>query len=393
MTAFDAALSTDRLVVTARYADGVEDDGPVDGYDTLTGVIRLNDTGEMTLVLPLNHPANQILLTPGAGIVVRRDGSSTVLQSGSWARAPIHDDARATVEYAFTDDNVIASTDYGWSDPLTELNAPGSRNQDPNGVDARTGPAETVLLGFFRDNIGPNAFARRRWPGLVVPATQGRGTSGTWRSNFDRLDDLARSICQASGIAYRFAQGAAGQINLSVRSTVDRSADVVFSRAEGSLESATYTTVRPEADEALVVAATSGTGLRTWVEVVNTEARTRWRFRNVTKLDASTDVVAEMQQAAGEALDAAREKGGLSATPVTLPGAPRYGVDYLEGDRVWIVPVIGNGYSDVITEVSYEHSSGQPLKWSPSVGVKSSDEAVPLVPVVRRLVADMRKVR
>ena len=161
MTAFDAAISPDRLVVTARYADGVEDDGPIDGYDTLTGTIRLNDTGEMTLVLPLKHPANQILLTPGAGIVVRRDGSSTVLQSGSWARAPIHDDARATVEYAFTDDNVIASTDYGWSDPLTELNAAGSRNQDPNGVDARTGPAETVLLGFFRDNIGSNAFTRR----------------------------------------------------------------------------------------------------------------------------------------------------------------------------------------------------------------------------------------
>lgn len=390
MTAFDAALGADRLVVTARYPDLVEDDGAIDGYDTLTGTIRLNDTGEMTLVLGLDHPANDILLTPGAGIVVRRDGSPTVLQSGSWARAPIHDQERATVEYAFTDDNVIASTDYGWSDPLTELNATGSRNQDPDGVDVRTGPAETVLLGFFRDNIGASAFTRRRWPGLVVPGSQGRGTSGTWRSNFDRLDDLARTICLNTGIAYRFAQGAAGQVVLSVRSTVDRSADIVFSRAEGTLQEATYTIVRPEADEALVVGTTSA-GLRTWVEVVNTEARARWGFRNVTKVDGPSDVVAELQQAAGQALDTAREKGGLTATPVSLPGGPLYGRDFLEGDRVWVVPAKGPGYSDVVTEVTYSHASGQALTWQPSVGVKQSDESQPLVPVVRRLVADMRK--
>jgi hypothetical protein len=392
VTAFDGALGRDRLVVTARYPDGVEDDAPVDGYDSLTGVIRLNDTGEMTLVLSLSHPVNTILLQPGAGIVVRRDGSTTVLQSGSWARAPIHDDKRATVEYAFTDDNVIASTDYAWSDPLTELNAVGSRNVDPNGVDVRTGPAETVLLGFFRDNIGSTAFARRRKAGLVIPTSAGRGATGTWRANFDRLDDLARSVCQTSGIAYRFAQGGPGQVNLSVRSTVDRSADVVFSRAEGSLESATFTTVRPDADEALVVSTTTN-GLRTFVEIVNTEARTRWGFRSVTKIDGPSDVVAEMQQAAGEALDAAREKGGLTANPVPLPGAPKYGVDYLEGDRVWVVPAIGNGYSDVVTEVQYAHVSGQALTWTPSVGLKSSDESQPLVPVVRRIVAEIRRKR
>lgn len=390
MTAFDGALNPDRLVVTARYPDGVEDDGPIDGYDTLTGTIRLNDAGEMTLVLGLNHPANDILLTPGAGIVVRRDGSATVLQSGSWARAPIHDDKRGTVEYAFVDDNAVLSTDYAWSDPLTELNVVGSRNQSATGMDVRTGPAETVLLGYVRDNIGANAFARRRWPGLVVPASQGRGSSGTWRANFDRLDDVAKGVCANTGIAFKFTQGGAGQITMAVRSTVDRSADVVFSRAEGTLESATYTTVRPEADEALVVSET-GNGLRTFVEVVNTEARTRWRYRNVTKVDGPSDVVAEMQQAAGEALDAAREKGGLSATPVSLPGGVTYGVDYLEGDRVWVVPVKGAGYSDVVTEVTYAHGSGQALLWSPSIGVKASDESTPLVPVVRRLVADLRK--
>lgn len=69
--------------------------------------------------------------------------------------------------------------------------------------DARTGPRETLLLGFTTSNAGPGAVTARQVSRLRVPGTQDRGGTVTVRARFDNLGELAGKLAEGAGLRVR----------------------------------------------------------------------------------------------------------------------------------------------------------------------------------------------
>lgn len=384
-------------VWTVRDITLTEFDGQIDGYSNAHAELHDGDVGTWSLTLPLSVGWISELLTPGAGVVGRADGSSSVLFSGPVNHNEVTYDAnRGTVTFTGPTDEVELASDVAWAEPGKFLNDATSRNHTSGGVDARSGVAETVLLGYIKDNIGSTAFHSasttppidRRRSYLVIPTSGGHGTSGTYQANMDALLDIAKTICSTGGITWRILQSAAGQLALVIRVRADVSADVVFSKAEGSLNTATFQSTSPLTTLGIAVS-DSGT-VRTWAVAIDSAAETRWGRRFVAVGDGDSDVIADLATSAGQLIADGVETAGASLEAANTPVGPQFGVDYFLGDLVSTVDDSGFDIVDQLAQVVYDHSEGQGPTLMPSVGFALTDADSALVPIIRAQQAQLR---
>lgn len=405
MSVFDAGVATAAAawVWTVRDDTLTEYDGQVDGYLDIQCTPKDLDVGPWSLTLPIDHPDVDLLLTEGFGVVARLPGNGQVIASGyvdqqATTYAGAEEEQPDTVTVSGNLDVDVLAGELCWPDPAKWLNDVTSRNVLTGGVDARSGIAEDVLLAFIAANIGSSAFHStsttphidRRQSHLVIPSSSHRGTSGAYQGNFGTLLEMGQAICSGdAGITFDVLQGAAGFVDLLVRARADVSADVVFSRIEGSLDSAQYTRQAPVITRGIAVS-DDGTN-RSYAMAIDTVAEALWTRSWTSMTDGDSNVIADLLQAAGALIATGTEMAGAVLQPVVLPGGPVYGIDYMLGDTVTAVDGGGNSIQDRLVQIAYQHTAGQAPTITPSVGVSGDDLTSALVPAVRALTAAVRQ--
>jgi hypothetical protein len=94
--------------------------------------------------------------------------------------------------------------------------------------DVRTGPAETVLLGFVNANAGPAAITARQVARLRLPGNQARGPATTVSARMDELGPLIARLAESATLRARIvhspAAAAAGWLDLTLEDSPDLSA-------------------------------------------------------------------------------------------------------------------------------------------------------------------------
>lgn len=405
MTAFDKGVLTaaSAWVWTLRDATLTEYDGPIDGYLAVACTPKDLDVGDWSMTLALNHQDVPLLLTEGFGVVARLPGNGQVIASGyvdqtktTYTGAGDGNPDSLTVSGSL--DVALLAGEQCWPDPAKWLNDATSRNVLTGGVDARSGIAEDVLLAFIAANIGSSAFHStsttphidRRQTRLVIPSSSHRGSSGSYQGNFGTLLEMGQAICSGTtGITFDVRQGAASFLNLVVRARADVSADVVFSRVEGSLDSAEYTRQAPSITRGIAVS-DDGTN-RSYAMAIDTAAEALWTRTWVSMTDGSSNVIADLLQAAGALIATGTEMAGAVLQPVVLPGGPAFGIDYMLGDTVTAVDGSGASITDRLVQAAYAHTDGAAPTITPSVGVSGADLQSALVPAIRAITAAIRQ--
>lgn len=364
-----------------------EYDGELDGYTVANAVLLDGDVGTWTLTLPRLHPMAGLLLTAGAGVVVRVPGVAAPLFSGPYS----HDDIvyaqdGSSVSVTGPTDEIELASDLAWADPAHALNA--GTNPTSGSVDARTGLAEDVFLAYVKANIGSTALVARRRSYLTIPASSARGSSGSWKAQFDQLLDIAKTVLLGQPITWRIVQSGPGALALAVRTRADVSADVVFSRLEESLKAATFSQTAPETTQVLSMSDDGTT--RTFVTVTDATAETKWGRRFSTLVNADSSTVADLTQAANDGIAAGAETAGATMEALVQPEAPQFGVDYFLGDKVTVVDDFGDPVVDHLAQMTYTHQAGAGPRLEPSVGFASVDQDSTLLPIIRDMQSKLR---
>lgn len=99
------------------------------------------------------------------------------------------------------------------------------------------------------------------------------------------------------------------------------------------------------------------------------------QFVDLTSVDtASVDLVAQMDQAAEEALTSGAGQGSLTVSPIDIP-LLRYGRDYQVGDTV-SVQVRATWMTDVVREVTLTSTASEGTATKAAVGDSAGDGTV-----------------
>ncbi|MCL1870995.1 MAG: siphovirus ReqiPepy6 Gp37-like family protein [Promicromonosporaceae bacterium] len=250
--------------VWPRDPDLVRRGDPLTWWSQLVHVKRYNQPNTWTLT----GPSSQLIgLAPGCGVILDRDGVQ--VDSGNvreiWrTRTADPDTGRLTdtTTLAFTSDKDVLWSRLCWPDPAHDLGATPSSFAVSH--DVRTGPRETVLLGYIAANLGPTAsISRRRLASLVVPSSNGRGGTVTAQARMDVLGDLVATLAEAAGLildVQHDESSGAPRLALSVTTAPDVSGTVVFgppevARATAPIVGLEYRLTAPDLTDAVMFAA------------------------------------------------------------------------------------------------------------------------------------------
>ncbi|MFE4991433.1 siphovirus ReqiPepy6 Gp37-like family protein [Streptomyces mirabilis] len=337
--------------VTVQVRDGNLDIvGVVDDYISLTIIPRFNAVGSFVLDIAADSPKAH-LLVPGNGLVIRR--GADVLMSGpirepNWKRSN-SDGGDGTLTVNGVDDLTLLTGTTCWPTPTA---APGSQTDSVYKISGVV--AETAMRALVNLNIGPGAQAARKVSNLTLATDGLHGAAVNKQVNqFDRLLDVLQDIAKTAGLGFRIVQVGAN-LQFQVYVPADLSASAKFSFGLGNLTDASYSVTAPTCTKAVVVAGGSPSPR---VVSVTTRADAAFpgpwieQFVDLTSVDtASTDLTAQMTQAADGALTSGAAQGNLTMTPIDTPRL-QFGRDYTVGDRV-SCQVKDDFFADVVREVS-----------------------------------------
>lgn len=326
---------------------------------TLRRVAVIEDYADMAVLLSFNAaggfdfkvPAASLaaLLTPGAGVVIERDG--VPLLSGpidatrrTWAQDADH------LILSGPDDTIALADRVALPVPAAAPNATGNAYAAA-AYDVRTGAAETVMRGYVDANAGPGARSERAVPGLRLATDLGRGGTITGRARFDALDELLRDLALAGGdLGFRVVQATdAAALEFQVYPTRDMTATAVFAAEYGNLRAYDYRRGVPPGTYVYVLGGGDLTA-RAIIEGGDAAAIVAWRRREQAVDARNTADVGELTTQLGKELLDHRADTALSVTPIDAPGLA-FGADYGLGDRVTVV-VDGVPIREVVREVT-----------------------------------------
>ncbi|MFE4919017.1 siphovirus ReqiPepy6 Gp37-like family protein [Streptomyces sp. NPDC056661] len=319
----------------------------VSDFTSLTIVPRFNAVGGYVLNISADSP-KAALLVPGNGLVIRR--GSTVLMSGpirepNWAS----DEGRGTLTVNGVDDMAVLAGATCWPNPTA---APGSQTSSVYKISGVV--AETAMRSLVSLNIGPGAQAARKVANLTLAADGLHGPSMTKQVNqFDNLLTTLQDLAKTALLGFRVVQ-VGSNLQFQVYEPANLSASAKFSFGMRNLIDASYSVTAPTCTKAVVVAGGSSSPR---VVSVTTRADPAFpgpwieQFVDLTSVDsASTDLTAQMTQAADEALTSGAAQGHLTMTPIDTP-LLQFGRDYTVGDIV-SCQVQDDFFADVVREVN-----------------------------------------
>ncbi|MBD5787103.1 siphovirus ReqiPepy6 Gp37-like family protein [Cellulosimicrobium terreum] len=367
---------------------------------------------ELTLVERHNLPDTWIVtgpadvlgvFAPGMGMIVDLDGEQvTSGQARSIRRTRSVDPKTGRVEnvvqVGFVSDRDVLAQRLCFPNPAHDLTTTMSTFSTSH--DIRTGPVETVLLGYIAANAGPAApIARRRIPGLVLPSSLGRGGTTTVKARMDNLGTLVHDLAEGGGLRVNVVHDESTgtpRLLLTVAPVVDVSANVVFGdvdslRATAFVTDLDYTLEAGEVTDAVVFAAGQEEA-RAGARFADEAAVALWGARRELLVDQrQTDDVADIARAGAKALE-----DGASPTSITFTVSDsadvRYWRDYRVGYRVGVeLPGIPEALSDnVVREVTTTVRRGAPTVRKVAVGTPGA--AVGTTKEARRVANAMRRI-
>ena len=337
--------------------------GRLDGWTSLTAVLRLNTAGTWELKTAAT-PAAAAMLTPGSGIVILRDGqvyAAGPMDTNPYSRAGVDDAAPGTFTFTGTTDLAQLAERLIYPDP-----ALGSDQQTTESNFTLTAAAGTVLTRLVDVSAGPSALTERRVPFLTIGAGAGVGATASTNARYTALGDELRAVALAGGnlvfdvVQMSSAGGFSPELVFSARVPRDLSTSARFSFALGNLRSVSFAEQAPTVTRAIVAGQGQGVD-RTVHEYADTDAEARWGRRVEVFVDRrDTDDDAVLAQAGADALAQGSAQVQLSTVTVDSP-LLRYGADgaagsgivgYRLGDTVSVNPYGTAVVTDLVRQVT-----------------------------------------
>jgi hypothetical protein len=349
---------TARWLIQPRDKNLGRDFDPVRSWSSLTVVERHNVTGAAagTWQVTGRNEGLRGLFTPGNGVILFRDGIEVM--SG-----PVTSIDRGAHESTITGISDAESTFAGRI--IYPVPTQAFTNQSASAYDNRSGPAETVLLGYVDANIGPSTSTARRDPRLRLPASQGRGATQKVTGRLAALSDVVSDVAESGKLHVEVLHredNAGPYLELTLSPVVDRSADIVFGAA-GSFTGAVvgddwrYTLARPTVTRAEVAGGGQGTS-RKFIESASTDAEALWGARIESLVDQrQTTDTTELTQAGDDAISDGANPVSVAFT-ISDSTDVRYRRDWNIGDRVGVT-IDGLNLTDVVREVTTTVTASQ----------------------------------
>ncbi|MFJ3601928.1 siphovirus ReqiPepy6 Gp37-like family protein [Streptomyces anulatus] len=349
--------------------------GTIDDYTSLTVIPRYNAIGSFVLEISADSgKAN--LLAEGNGLIIRT-ADGTLVDSGpirtvDWSRSKDDPGAGKLTVGGVSDTELLARYTC-WPAPGSVI---GSQADTVYKISAVV--AETAMRTLVTLNAGPGALASRKNPLLTLATNGNRGPVVTRQLNqFDSLLAVLTDIANAASLGFRVVQVGSG-LQFQVYEPTDRSGTARFAFDLGNLTDANYTTTPPTCTRAVVVAGGQSSP-RSCKTVDRADPLFPGllieQFVDLTSVDtASVDLVAQMDQAANEALTAGAGQGSLAISPIDIP-LLQYGRDYQVGDTV-SAKVRDSWMTDVVREVTLTCTASEGTTVKAAVGSSDGDGTV-----------------
>ncbi|WP_097932533.1 MULTISPECIES: siphovirus ReqiPepy6 Gp37-like family protein [unclassified Streptomyces] len=349
--------------------------GTIDDYTSLTVIPRYNAIGSFVLEISADSgKAN--LLAEGNGLIIRT-ADGTLVDSGpirtvDWSRSKDDSGAGKLTVGGVSDTELLARYTC-WPAPGSVI---GSQADTVYKISAVV--AETAMRTLVNLNAGPGALASRKNALLTLAANGNHGPSITRQLNqFDSLLAALTDIANTANLGFRVVQVGSG-LQFQVYEPTDRSGTAKFAFDLGNLTDAAYTTTPPTCTRAVVVAGGQSSP-RSCKTVDRADPLFPGllieQFVDLTSVDtASVDLVAQMDQAANEALTAGAGQGSLSISPIDIP-LLQYGRDYQVGDTV-SAKVRDSWMTDVVREVTLTCTASEGTTVKAAVGSSDGDGTV-----------------
>lgn len=310
---------------------------PVSMYTSLTVVERHNVSGDSgmnagTWQITGPNEALADLLVPGNAVLLIRDGIR--IMSG-----PVTSIQRgyATSTISGVDDLECLNDRILFPAPTQPI------TNQPQAYDNRSGTAETVLLGYVNADAGPGALTARKWAGLRVPTSLGRGSSVSISGRLEPVGTTVSDIAEMGGLHVSILQNedASGPfLDLEVRQVNDLSANIRFgSKADfaGVVLGTdwSYTLTRPTVTDAIVAGGGQGVN-RIFVEQVDSTAESLWGAKIESLVDQrQTTDNTQLTQAGASAISDGANPVSVTFT-ITDTDDIRYRRDWNVGDTVGV---------------------------------------------------------
>jgi Siphovirus ReqiPepy6 Gp37-like protein len=362
-----------------------------DDFSSLELLLRFNDVSAWKLTCPYDNEKAQLLKNlradptnrGRAGIIVYRN--DTVLLSG-----PVED-----IEYSWDQKKGSVLVMNGLSDERfirdrLALPQPWDAPYNATAYDTQSGPAETVMHAFIRNNIGSSAKPSRKAVSLVQATNLGRGKNVKFSARFNNLLELLKKIALAgasgqtySSLGFRIVQNASDQLEFQVYIPQDRTASAIFSPELGNLLSFTYKQEAPQVNYVIGGGGGSGTA-RTFAWSGDEPSRDLYGTREEFIDQRQTTDTNEITDAIYARLEEGTERTELSISPIDTEGV-QYGTHYQTGDKV-TVRIGDEDIKDVVREVSIT-LSGDGEKIIPTIGTNGVGTTFRLLDNVRNLEA------
>lgn len=349
--------------------------GVIDDEHSLEATARHLELGAWTITVEAGSASADLLLE-GAGIALL-DGDGSVLLSGP-KRSPERSSTPGEGEdltFSGVDDTAVLSR-IVYPSPGTAITSSGVKHAAEYWTN--TGAAETVIRDLVNANAGPGALSDRQVPGLVLPASQARGSVLTSQLRLDVLLEAVWGIARAGGLGVHVVQDdVTTDLLLRFYEPADLGDQVRFGAEIGNLAAYEYSAQPPEVTDVIVAIGGEGIDRRfyryqdrdaLWPDVVAEEVLDA-RDLSQEPGDGDEDWVdpdEASEQRAMERLHEGRAQASVSFEPIDTEGL-QFGRDYGLGDVVTAEIDIGE-VTDVIREVTYSRSPESGEVVTPSIG-------------------------
>ena len=340
----------------------------------LQATARFNDVGAWVLTTQSGTDAELMLRSPGAGIIVTRDGATFI--SG-----PVTEVRRKRSGVAEEAEVSGVSDDVLLRDRLAYPEAPALTTDTASHWPA-DGVCETVMRQLVDVNLGASAPLERQ--AVELEADLARGAAVRDQFRFQTVLEALQRLATNGGLGFRVVQDPPSPTpRFVVFVPADRRASVVLSDERGTLGDYAATISAPAANVVVVAGQGEGTARAFRTRTDGTSLLT-WRrvevFRDARDT-ADTDMLATRGD---ETLAESAERIMVEVSPILTAGT-RYGTDYGLGDQVSAI-VAGLLVTEVVRSVTVRvDAEGEDM--TPVLSTTGAASRVPFIAAQRALAA------
>lgn len=317
--------------------------GELDVFTKFTGKAEFNKPGAFTITTDLSNPKKDLLLTPGAGISLVRNGS--VIFSG-----PIWRIAKSWKEGQSKEELVVSGiTDTGLLATRVVIPQPAT-TAPPYNVDSHhveTGAGSTVIWTYINEHLGPGARSGRAFGGVTMASDPATGTIITGKGRYDNLLEFVQELAIRAG---NYGVEIVDKV-VTVYAPSDKTSTIVLSRDLGNLLSYKFSFRFPEANY-IFLAGQGELTAREIVERQDSTSRSSFGTYEFFKDQRNESTTANIQSIGDALLEELATQYSITVEPTEESGI-KFQDDYKLGDKIQ-ARIDGETFEHLIREVNID---------------------------------------